>query len=429
MADLNVSVLVSMVDKMSGPLKGLSGQMQSLRTTGLALSAGGAAVTGTLFAMTKAAAKVGSDLSDVADRTGVSVEALSELQWAAGQTGTDLNGVETALKRLSRNAYDAQRGLVTSQEAFQRLGISAVDANGQLRPTEVLFNEAGAALAKMENETERSALALTLMGRSGTALLPMMLDTRGGIEGLREKARELGLTLSTDAALALDKFDDDLNTAHDTVGMLATQIGAAALPAMQSLLDIVLKATASYLNWTKAHPTLNKAVLGITFALGSLAAVFGPLLLALSQAVLAWDKLSTAQLNNARAARTAAGANAQAGTAAAAGGAGAAAAGGGAGAQAGAASYGTRVGGALGKGGLYAAAGAVELARSSVAAKQKSPWAGLGMAALMGGPVTMAAAGAQRLYGQITNHFHGPVNEKQVQQIVTDSLRQAGAGG
>lgn len=427
MADLNISVLVSLVDKMSGPLKGLSGQMQSLRTTGLALSAGGAAVTGTLFAMTKAAAKVGSDLSDMADRTGVSVEALSELKWAAGQTGVDLNGIETALKRLSRNAYDAQRGLVTSQEAFQRLGISAVDANGQLRPTEVLFNEAGAALAKMENETERSALALTLMGRSGTALLPMMLDTRGGIEGLRAKAQELGLTLSTDAALALDKFDDDLNTAHDTVGMLATQIGAAALPAFQSLLDIVLKATASYLNWTKAHPTLNKAVVGITFALGSLAAVFGPLLFALSQAVLAWDKLSAAQLNNARAARTAAGANAQAGRAAAGGGARAAA--GGAGAQAGAASYGTRVGGALARGGLYAAAGAVELGRSSLAAKQKSPWKAMGMAALMGGPVTMAAAGAQRLYGQITNHFHGPVNEKQVQQIVTDSLRQAGAGG
>ena len=50
-------------------------------------------------------ASMGSELVDMSDRTGVSVERLSALKYAAEQTGTSIQDLELALKAMVKNGF------------------------------------------------------------------------------------------------------------------------------------------------------------------------------------------------------------------------------------------------------------------------------------------------------------------------------------
>ena len=73
----------------------------------------------TAFAGTAAVfAKTGDEVAKMAKRTGLSVEALSELKFVASQTGTEFGTVENAVRKMQRSIYDAGCGLSTQTEAL-----------------------------------------------------------------------------------------------------------------------------------------------------------------------------------------------------------------------------------------------------------------------------------------------------------------------
>ena len=85
----------------------------SVRMMGLKMMAFGGAVAAGLALATKSFAAQGDVLDKMSKRTGVSVEALSELTYAASQSGTAIEGLEKGLGRMQRNILDAERGLST----------------------------------------------------------------------------------------------------------------------------------------------------------------------------------------------------------------------------------------------------------------------------------------------------------------------------
>ena len=67
---------------------------------------------------------MGSDLLDMSQRTGVSVEALSELGFAAEQSGADMETLEAGLRKMQK--FDRGSGRPArrqAQEALARLGL------------------------------------------------------------------------------------------------------------------------------------------------------------------------------------------------------------------------------------------------------------------------------------------------------------------
>lgn len=90
------------------------------------------------------------------------------------------------LKTLSTAMDEANKGTKTYTELFDRLNVNIHDTNGNLKDQETIFNEVFKALSAMENETERTAIASRLLGRSATELAPAM---NGGAEA---KSRRCG---------------------------------------------------------------------------------------------------------------------------------------------------------------------------------------------------------------------------------------------
>jgi hypothetical protein len=230
---------------------------------GAKMAAAGAAIGAPLIAATKRFADAGGDLLDMSQRTGISTEALQELGYAAGQTGTDLETVEAASRKLSRTIVEAAGGSKSAQAALEALGVplellAGLDPEGQ-------FRAVGQALANVANPAERAALTMEVFGRSGTALLPMLSDGVRGLDQFAAKAHELGAVMSAEDVEAADAFGDaldDLTTAGD--GAIKT-IGAALAPALQTAAEWLTQAAIAAGEWIRNNE-------GLVTALGALAA-------------------------------------------------------------------------------------------------------------------------------------------------------------
>ena len=82
---------------------------QSMRNLGLKVAGLGTAVLAPLAASAKAFSSMGDQVAKMAKRTGLSVEALSELKFVASQTGTEFESLEMARPRRPVSPFQAWR--------------------------------------------------------------------------------------------------------------------------------------------------------------------------------------------------------------------------------------------------------------------------------------------------------------------------------
>jgi hypothetical protein len=210
-----------------------------LMTFGAKLMAGGLALAVPLLGAVRTFASMGDTVAKMSLRTGVSAESLSELGFAAEQSGSDLSSLENGLRRMQRTIEDAGRGLSTSIDALDNLGLKVEDLQN-LSPEEQ-FKLIADRMAGIADPTTRAATAMEIFGRSGTQLLPLMQNGAAGIETLQKQARELGLTISTQDANAAAVLTDTLNILWRSFKQGVFVIGAALAPTIKGFAE---KATA-----------------------------------------------------------------------------------------------------------------------------------------------------------------------------------------
>ena len=210
----NSAQLNKAVDKAEGRLskfrKGASKALKAVGKAATGLAAGGAiALAGFAAGAVKSFLDTGEALDKMSKRTGFSVEALGELKFAAEQSGSSIESIEKATKKMSAVIFDAGDGMKSAEEALAALGLEASDFKG-LSP-EAQFLELGAALKEVSSETERAALAQKVFGKAGTELLPLFDEGFEGMDKLRQQARNLGIVMSTEAAAGAAAFNDSIN--------------------------------------------------------------------------------------------------------------------------------------------------------------------------------------------------------------------------
>lgn len=256
-----------------------------IRNIGLRTAGVGAALAAPMLGAVKLFGSMGDEVAKMSKRTGVSVETLSELRFVASQTGTDFAPLEMAFRRMQRSIYDAGRGLSTAKDALEDLNLSFKDLDG-LSPEEQ-FKLMGEAVSRVEDPTKRAAIAMSLFGRTGTNLLPMFRDGAAGIDRLQERARQLGLTMTTKDATAAEDFQDALDELWKSVRMGTFRVGAALAPALQGLGNTIADVVASLSDWIDKNRELvvvaAKVVVGI-IGVGLAIAVLGMTIKALGGA-------------------------------------------------------------------------------------------------------------------------------------------------
>ena len=253
-----------------------------------------AAAGGGLLALAKSTANAGDEIQKMALRTGFSTEALSEYKHAAELSGTSLDSVEKAVKRMQKGLLDAERGMSTATNALDSLGLSVADLQG-LSPEEQ-FDKMAMALASIEDPSRRAALAQEVFGRAGTELLPMLDAGADGIAEMRQEARDLGIVFDQEAADAAAQFNDDLDRLKKSFGGVFQELGKKLIPLfvdelIPAIKENIIPLVKDFGEWigkliewfANLDPKWQKIILG---AIG-LAAALGPVLVAIGKIITA----------------------------------------------------------------------------------------------------------------------------------------------
>lgn len=219
---------------LKGALGGLKSVLGNLGKLAIGAAAGVAAIGAGIAGMVAKATDAAGELVDLSLKTGISIERLQELRYVGDQVGTDLDTMTGSLARMTRAMGDVG----TSKEitaAFKKLGVNATDANGNLRDSEVVFGELLGALGKVENETERDALAMEIFGRSALELNPLIKAGADEIARLTDQAHQVGAVMDTEAVEGLEAFGDTLAGLKQGLMGIAGTLAGALLPGLQEL--------------------------------------------------------------------------------------------------------------------------------------------------------------------------------------------------
>lgn len=175
------------------------------------------AVVGGLAAIAKGAFDAAGNLVDIADSTGVTVEALQELRRVAGQAGVGTEALDKALATLARRVAEAAQGTGEGKKVFDQYGIAVKNLDGTIRPVEAVLNDVAEAMRRSGDATEQNRIATALFERSGRLLVPVLKDGAAGLAAMRSEARALGGIMGDDLARKADAAGDRLQVLGQAV--------------------------------------------------------------------------------------------------------------------------------------------------------------------------------------------------------------------
>lgn len=216
--DIKMRILAE--DKSAAAFRSAQGNLNKIETAAKQAKMailGGAALVGAFGALTKRLAASADEIAKFSKRTGIAGEALQELQFAAEQSGVSAEAFNKAIINMVKNFADAKDGTGEALDEIKRLGIQLTDMNGELRPAEDLLVDLADAMGKVENDTEKLAIATKLFGARGSAMVQMLENGSGAMNQLRQQARDLGIVLSEDILKKSEDLTDQFNVLAKTI--------------------------------------------------------------------------------------------------------------------------------------------------------------------------------------------------------------------
>lgn len=217
---------------------------------GAGIASAGSAIVGGLAGALMYFSKVGSDLNDLSARTGISTTALAELGYAADMTGTQMESVESAVKKMQKNLGGIGPESAKAVESLEAMGLSLDQLSG-LAP-EDQFQMIAESIGSIDDPSRKAAAAMAIFGGSGTDLIPMMENIRE----LRDEARDLGIAPSPESVKAADAIGDAIDRVRKVVGSALFEMGAAVAPMAQEYLEGMLTVTKAVRNFIKENKPL-----------------------------------------------------------------------------------------------------------------------------------------------------------------------------
>lgn len=208
---------------------------------GASIATATGAIIGSMMAMANKTASTADTFDKASLRTGLEVEELQRLNYAAGQSGVQMTTLENSAKKLNQRIAEVNSGSAKTTETFRSLGVAVKDSNGQMRSSSDIYNDVLLKLADMGDTAEATALGTELFGKAYTDMKPLLASGAAGIEELKNRADELGIVMSGDAVSAGVKFGDTLaDIKQSSQGMFNTLM-SSLIPVIQKVLDIVLQ--------------------------------------------------------------------------------------------------------------------------------------------------------------------------------------------
>lgn len=260
--------LVRSLDSLKTKLKAFG---EGLRGIGEKMALAGAGIVTPLLASAKSFSDTGDALDKMSARTGLSVEALSEIGYAADASGTSLDDVESAIRKMQKTVGDSANGSKQATQALADLGLTAAQLQ-RLQP-EDQFSAIAQRLNQITDPALRAAATMRVFGKSGTSLFPLL----GDLQELRAEARALGFVMSTEDAKAAADLNDAFGRVKTATQTVTNAIGAALVPLLIDVSDRIVAMLGDVRRWINE----NKGLVVSALKIGVVVAAAGAAIFAL----------------------------------------------------------------------------------------------------------------------------------------------------
>lgn len=208
----------------------------TVKKTAIAVTASASAAVTGLAALTLKSALAADDLNTLAKQSGFSTADVQKWQYASDLIDVSIDDIVKSAGKMKKNMISTSK---TTIAAWAQLGIKVKDGNGHLRNSTTVFYETLTALSKVQNETERDTLAMTLFGKSADSLAGIVDDGGAALQELAGKAEKAGVILSQDTLDGANALNDKVDTLKATVKGFAGKVGSELAGRASKALDVV----------------------------------------------------------------------------------------------------------------------------------------------------------------------------------------------
>jgi hypothetical protein len=209
----------------------------SIAATTMIASAG--LFVGGMVSVASSTAKIGDSIDKASQRANMGAESYQKWAYALDQSGVYAGRLEYANRNLMQGMIKAEQGNQKSIDTFYQLGLSVDDL--ATKSQEDIFAHTIKALADMEDETQRAAIGMEVLGaRAYTDMIPLLNQGSESIEEAKLRAEELGLVMSQEAVDAAAEFSDKMSDVRSSLGALKLSLGQALIPIILVFLNLIL---------------------------------------------------------------------------------------------------------------------------------------------------------------------------------------------
>ena len=200
---------------------------------------GGVIAAGSVAMAIQRTADKFNDLGDVVSRVGnTTVEDLDRLGYVADLTGSDAATATASFENLSQTIGEAAQGIGRGAMVFQKLGLSAKDAQGNVKTTTQVLDEVKEKIKDL-SKSEQSAY-IQRLGLDKTLIGMLTSDTTEIIDQYNKRTEALGINVDEAAELGA-KYNDAIKVTKRGFDDIITAFVLRVLPSITTAIERVSK--------------------------------------------------------------------------------------------------------------------------------------------------------------------------------------------
>ena len=220
-----------------------------------------AALTG-MATMAVKAGQAADDLNTLSKQTGFTTAELQKMQYASDLVDVSVEDMTGSISKMTKQ-------MASENSAFKTLNVEIKNADGTLRDANTVWYETLDALSKVQNETERDALAMEIFGKSAASLSGIIDDGGDALRSYGEEAEELGLIMSQDTLDAANKLNDAIDVTKARLQATFLETGAKVAETILPLVEEGAQKIAELLEWVASLDTGTLKLVGTVLLLGT----------------------------------------------------------------------------------------------------------------------------------------------------------------
>lgn len=185
--------------------------------------------------------KAVDEIATLAEVTGLTTDQIQELRFAEEELDVSAETITGSMAKMIRSMDDARNGSREAAQAFAKLHVGWRDGTGELKNSQQMFYELIDALGRVQNETERDALAMQIFGRSARELNPLIKAGSEALAELAEQAHEMGYVISEEDIEKFKRLEKAMNLWNNQVTTLKNNLAIILLPVLTAFFEVLNK--------------------------------------------------------------------------------------------------------------------------------------------------------------------------------------------